>query len=386
VFSRVKTGKMKEAVAMQKAPGMTVDRKFLIVMVFICLVIGGSFAFIYLDLKANLEALRDDYATLLDQMQQLENLVESQHQNQVANLTTVQIYNQTKYSVVLIACTLPNGSGVEGSGFVYDDGGHIVTNNHVVEGAASITVAFYNGTSVHAQLTGSDIYSDLAVIKVDSLPEHSHALILGNSTQLLVGEPVYAIGNPFGLRGSMTSGIVSQMGRVLRLSDFGVPPPQGNYAIADVIQIDAAINPGNSGGPLLDSLGFVVGVTFAIETGGEVRAFVGVGYAIPSVLVKRVANAIIATGSYTHPWLGISYDANYVGGLLISSVNSTGPAATAGLLANDVITKVDEQSVTRPEDLLVYIERYKSPNDVISLDVLRGSTVLYKKLILDARP
>ena len=218
--------------------------------------------------------------------------------------------------------------------------------------------------------------------------EQSHALILGNSTQLLVGEPVYAIGNPFGLRGSMTSGIVSQVSRVLRLSDFGVPPPEGNYAIADVIQIDAAINPGNSGGPLLNSLGFVVGVTFAIETGGEVRAFVGVGYAIPSVLVKRVADAIIQTDThtYTHPWLGIGYDPNYVGGLLISYVNSTGPAATAGLLANDVITEVDNRIVTRAEDLIVYIERYKSPNDVISLKILRDSTVLDKQLTLGPRP
>jgi S1-C subfamily serine protease len=235
----------------------------------------------------------------------------------------------------------------------------------------------------------------LAVIKVDSLPQQSHALILGNSTQLLVGEPVYAIGNPFGLRGSMTSGIVSQVSRVLKLSDFGVPPPQGNYSIADVIQIDAAINPGNSGGPLLNSLGFVVGVTFAIETGGSVRAFVGVGYAIPSVLVKRVADAIIQTGHYIHPWLGIEYFANYVGGLLINSVVSGGPADNAGLQSNDIITEVSEQPITevggqpitRPEDLIVYIERYKSPNDVIYLNVLRGSTVLNdKQLTLGPRP
>ena len=379
--------KIKEVATMEKTPGITVDKKFLIGMIFICLALGGSFAFVYLDLKADFKALRDNYATLSDQMQQLQNLIESLHHAQVANLTAVQIYNQTKYSVVLIACTLANGSGVEGSGFIYDDGGHIVTNNHVVEGAASITVAFFNGTTVQAQLTGRDVYSDLAVIHVDSPPEQSHALILGNSTQLLVGEPVYAIGNPFGLRGSMTSGIVSQVGRVIRLSDFGVPPPEGNYAIADLIQIDAAVNPGNSGGPLLCSLGFVVGVTFAIETSGEVRAFVGVGYAIPSVLVKRVADALIQPGhKYTHPWLGIEYSANYVGGLLISSVVSGGPAANAGLQSNDIITEVDGQPITLPEDLIVYIERYKSPNDVISLKVLRGNTVLDKPLTLGARP
>jgi S1-C subfamily serine protease len=378
--------KIKEVATMEKTPGITVDKKFLIGMIFICLALGGSFAFVYLDLKADFNALRDNYATLSDQMQQLQSLIESLHHAQVANLTAVQIYNQTKYSVVLIACTMANGSGVEGSGFIYDDGGHIVTNNHVVEGAASITVSFFNGTTVQAQLTGRDIYSDLAVIHVDSVPEQSHALFPGDSTQLLVGEPVYAIGNPFGLRGSMTSGIVSQVGRVLRLSDFGVPPPEGNYAIADVIQIDAAINPGNSGGPLLNSLGLVVGVTFAIETGGEVSAFVGVGYAIPSILVKRVANAIIENGTYAHPWLGIEYSAAYVGGLLISSVVSGGPAAAAGLQANDVITEVDNQTVTRAEDLIIYIERYERPNKVISLKVLRGGTVLDKQLTLGVRP
>jgi S1-C subfamily serine protease len=361
------------------------ERKILLAIVLVCVVLGASLAFIYLDLRANFNVLRDDYATLSSQMQQLQNLIESQHQNQVANLTAVQIYNQTKYSVVLITCTLANGSGVEGSGFIYDDGGHIVTNNHVVEGAVSITVAFFNGTTAQAQLTGRDVYSDLAVVKVNSLPEQSRALILGNSTQLMVGEPVYAIGNPFGLTGSMTSGIVSQTGRVLKLSDFGVPPPEGNYAIVDVIQIDAAINPGNSGGPLLDSLGFVVGVTFAIETGGEVAAFAGVGYAIPSVLINRVADAIIATGSYTHPWLGIEYSSSYVGGLQINSVVAGGPADKAGLKSNDVITEVDGRAITRPEDLMVYIERYKSPYDVISLKVLRG-TVLDKQLTLGPRP
>jgi 2-alkenal reductase len=366
--------------------GMTVDKKFILALILICLALGGSFTLVYLNLEADFEALKDNYATLSDQLQQLQSLIESLHQGQVTNLTAVQIYNQTKYSVVLITCTLANGSIVEGSGFVYDDGGHIVTNNHVVEGAASITVSFFNGTTANAQLTGRDVYSDVAVIKADSLPEQSHALILGNSTQLLVGEPVYAIGNPFGLRSSMTSGIVSQLGRVLRLSDFGVPPPEGGYAIADVIQIDAAINPGNSGGPLLDNLGFVVGVTFAIETGGEIEAFVGVGYAIPSVLVKRVADAIIQTGHYTHPWLGIGYDPDYVGGLLINYVDPSGPAKTAGLLVNDIITKVDGHSVTSAEDLIIYVERYKSPNDVISLTVLRGSDVLEKQLTLDERP
>jgi S1-C subfamily serine protease len=363
---------------LEKTHGIVVDTKFIILMVLVCVAIGGSFAFIYLDLKDTFDALRSDYATLSDKMQQLQNLIESLHQSQVTNLTAVQIYNSTKDSVVLVSCTLSNGSLVEGSGFVYsvfvsNSGGYIVTNNHVVEDAIDISVSFFNGTTLQAQLKGRDIYSDLAVIQVGSLPEQAHPLILGNSTQLIVGEPVYTIGNPFGLSSSITAGIVSQVGRVLRLGDLGVPPPYGNYAIVDVIQTDAAVNPGNSGGPLLDDLGFVVGVTFAIETAGGVNGFIGIGYAIPSVLIDRVIPSLISTESYSHPWMGISYDPNYVGGLLIASVNASTPAHDAGLLTGDIIIKVDGLPINRPEDLLVYLERYKSPGDKIQLTVVRNN-------------
>jgi S1-C subfamily serine protease len=358
--------------------------------------IGGGFAFIYLDLNASYSALRSNYATLSDQMQQLQDLIESLHQSQVTNLTAVQIYNRTKNSVVLISCTLSNGSLIEGSGFVYgldgDSGGYIVTNNHVVEGTTSQNVTFFNGTTVTATVVGTDPYSDLAVIHVGSLPTQAHTLILGNSTLLMVGEPVYAIGNPFGLMDSMTSGIVSQLGRVLRLGDFGVPAPYGNYSIVDVIQTDAAVNPGNSGGPLLNNLGEVVGITFAIETGGSgVDAFVGVGCAIPSVLIERVVSSIINTPSHTynHPYMGIGYDPNYVGGLKIVMVNDPSPAHDAGLQVNDIIIKVDNVTVSRPEDVVVYLERYKSPGDVIQLLVVRNndfSSPLNVSLTLGTRP
>jgi S1-C subfamily serine protease len=380
---------------MEKTHGMIVDRKFIILMFLVCVVIGGVFAFIYLDLNASFTALRSEYATLSDQMQQLQDLIESLHQSQVTNLTAVQIYNRTKNSVVLVSCTLSNGSLVEGSGFVYGlldpEGGYIVTNNHVVEGTTSQSVSFFNGTTVAATIVGTDIYSDLAVIKVDSLPEQAHTLILGNSTQLMVGEPVYAIGNPFGLSSSMTAGIVSQVGRVLKLGDLGVPAPYGNYAIVDVIQTDTAVNPGNSGGPLLNNLGEVVGITFAIETAGGVNGFIGIGYAIPSILIKRVASALINTTShtYSHPWVGIAYDPNYVGGLYIASVNASSPAYNAGLHVGDIITKVDGSTVSRAEDLLVYLERYKSPGDIIQLTVVRNndfSSPLNITLTLGKRP
>jgi len=368
---------------------ITVNRKFLILMFLVSLAISASFAFIYLDLHAAFNALRADYATLSSKTQQLQSLIESLHQGQVINLTAVQIYNRTKNSVVMITCTLLNGSLVKGSGFVYHSAGYIVTNNHVIEGAASISVTFFNGASAQAELIGSDVYSDLAVIQVGLLPEQSYPLIIGDSTRLMVGEPVYAIGNPFGLSGSMTAGIVSQTGRVLRLGDLGVPEPYGDYLIVDLIQFDAAVNPGNSGGPLLNSLGFVIGVTFAIETAEGIKGFIGIGYAIPSVLVNRVIPSLVNTGHYPHPWIGITFNLNYVGGLLIDSVTPNSPAHIAGLQPGDIIIKVDELTINRPEDLLIYLERYKSPEEVIQLKVVRGndfSNPLYMSLTLGERP
>jgi putative serine protease PepD len=175
----------------------------------------------------------------------------------------------------------------------------------------------------------------------------------------------------------MTAGIVSQVGRVLRLGDLGVPEPWGSYSIADVIQFDAAVNPGNSGGPLLNNLGLVVGITFAIETAGNVSGFIGISYAVPESLISRVVPSLIGpTGQYRHPWLGLAYDSNYVGGMLVVDVNASGPADLAGLEAGDVITEVDGLSVKRAEDLVIYLERYKSPLDKIFLRVVRGGVVL----------
>jgi S1-C subfamily serine protease len=297
--------------------------------------------------------------------------------------------------VVLITSKLEGGSVAEGSGFIYDTR-HIVTNNHVVDGAVDITVTFLDGKVAQGQFIGGDVYSDLAVVKVEALSEQACPLILGNSSELMVGEPVYAIGNPFGLSGSMTAGIISQVGRVLKLADLGVPPPWGNYAIADVIQFDAAVNPGNSGGPLLNSFGLGVGITFAIETAEGVRGFIGIGYAVPSDLVKRVVPSIIKTGGYHHPWIGIEFtdmtpqkaetmNTNYTYGVLVVSVNSTSPAEEAGLRKDDIIIEVDEHSVKRGEDLLIYLERYKSPSDIITLKIVRNNKKLDIELTLGER-
>lgn len=373
-----------------KTSGMSSDKKLVLalILVFIALgSLGASFAWIYVNLKADLASLKNSNANLSSKIEQLQGLIEELHANQTIGLTPVQIYNRTKNSVVLIVNNLGGDSIAEGTGFVYDLQGHIITNNHVVDGTIGLTVTFIDGTTETAQLVGSDVYSDLAVIKVAQLPPQSQPLIIGNSSQLMVGEPVYAIGNPFGLSSSMTSGIVSQLGRVLRLSELGAPAPWGNYSIADVILSDAAINPGNSGGPLLNNLGFVVRVTFAIETGASnVTGFIGIGYAIPSVLVMRVAPALISTGHYYHPWVGIEYDSRYTGGVYIVRVIHGGPAETAGLQADDIITWVDGHQINSGAEFIIYLERYKSPGDTISLKISRDGTSLDIPLTLGQRP
>lgn len=361
--------------------------KLVLVSILICLMLVGASALMYNDLRTELVSLRNSNANLSSQIEQLQTLIEDLHVNQTSGLTAIQIYNRTKNSVVLIVNDLGDGSVAEGSGFVYDFQGHIVTNNHVVDGTISLTVTFFDGTTESAQIVGSDVYSDLAVIKVAELPAQSQPISIGNSTQLLVGEPVYAIGNPFGLSSSMTSGIVSQLGRVIKLSDLGAPAPWGNYSIADLIQFDAAVNPGNSGGPLLNNFGYVIGVTFAIETGDSgLTGFIGIGYAVPSVLMMRVVPALISTGHYYHPWIGIEYDRYYTGGMYIVSVIHSGPAEAAGLQANDIIKEVDGHQIDSGAELIIYLERCKSPGDIIQLKVSRGNTSLNMSLTLGQRP
>jgi S1-C subfamily serine protease len=378
---------MDKVLDMDKTSGTGADKKLILVVILVFLTLGGSFALIYANLKADLTSLKNNNANLSSQIEQLQGLIEELHANQTSGLAPVQIYNRTKNSVVLIMNDRGDGSTVEGSGFVYDLQGYIITNNHVVDDTVNLTVTFLDGTTESAQIIGSDVYSDLAVIKIGNLPAQSPPLILGNSSQLMVGEPVYAIGNPFGLSSSMTSGIVSQLGRVLRLSELGAPAPWGNYSIADLIQFDAAVNPGNSGGPLLNNLGFVVGITFAIETGESgLTGFIGIGYAVPSVLVMRVASALISIGHYYHPYVGIEYDSRYTGGVLIVSVVHGGPAETVGLQANDIIKEVDGHQINRGAELIIYLERYKSPGDTVLLKVSRGNTNLNVTLTLGQRP
>lgn len=291
-----------------------------------------------------------------------------------------------------------------GSGFVYDVNGHIITNNHVVEDAQKITVTFLDGTSYNAKVIGTDPYTDLAVIKVDADLSLLHPLPIGDSSNLRVGDQVAAIGNPFGLSGSMTSGIVSQLGRLLST------PGTSAFSIPDVIQTDAAINPGNSGGPLLNMKGQVVGINTAIQSAtGE---FAGIGFAIPSNTVSKIVPVLIKEGKYKQPWLGISgvdIDpdlANILGlqdtkGFLVVTVVKDSPAEKAGMhgssetkeidgikyqIGGDVILSIDHKDVRKIDDILIYLQREKKVGDTITLEILREDRVTNFELILEERP
>jgi putative serine protease PepD len=296
-----------------------------------------------------------------------------------------QLYKNAAPAVVDITVDTSTSSGfgfgsqqgtAEGSGFEIDTSGHIVTNDHVVSGASSITVRFQNGTTAKATLVGSDPSTDVAVIKVDVPASQLHPLTFGNSADVQVGQPVAAIGSPFGLPESLSSGIVSAVDRTITAPN--------NYSIAGAIQTDAALNHGNSGGPLLDSSGDVIGVNAQIESdsGGSD----GVGFAIPSNMVKGVADTIISGGKVQHAYLGVTVgDASSGQGAAIESVKSGTPAANAGLQAGDVVTAIDGQTVTNADDLTAKISAHQ-PGDKVTLTVTRNGATKTIDVTLGTRP
>jgi serine protease Do len=390
--------------------------------------------------------------------------------NTVQDLTLPELFERAEKSVVQVTTTSGAGepgsfrSGI-GSGFVYNDDGLIVTNYHViapsirlsselVQGEANdgvdINVAFEDGTIYQANLVGADRFSDIAVIDI---PEDARnrlvPLPIGNSSELRVGQQVVAIGNPFGLSGSMTEGIVSGLGRLIPSSEeeqlppfpdgTPLPPPQdpsnpeaplqppnppsspdeelleaqrrGSFSIPDIIQTDAPINPGNSGGPLLDLRGEVIGMNTAIFSSTGESA--GVGFAIPSNTLKKVVPALISSGVYQHPWLGISGTditpeiAEVLGlseakGFLVTDITSESPADKAGIrggykidningreiaLGGDIIVAIDNNTVRKIDDILSYLEREKTVGDQVQLTVLRdGNIEQTLPTILAARP
>ncbi|MEK0320691.1 MAG: trypsin-like peptidase domain-containing protein [Nitrosopumilus sp.] len=321
------------------------------------------------------------------------------------SLSLIEIFEKSESGVVRVnvqRSETGNGDGGIGSGFVFDKKGHIATNAHVVDNAKKIVVTFLDGRSYNAEIIGTDEYTDIAVIKVNADLKLLHPLPLGDSSNLKVGEAIAAIGNPFGLSGSMTSGIVSQLGRLL--------PSGSGYSIPDVIQTDAAINPGNSGGPLLNMRGEVVGMNTAIQsTTGE---FTGVGFAIPSKTIVKIVPTLIEKGEYKHPWIGISGRdidpdlAKILGlkdavGFLIITVVENSPASKAGLIGSektiqvegvnypmggDIILSVDEIEVRKIDDILVHLQRAKSVGDEMILKILRDNRTTNITIILQERP
>lgn len=323
------------------------------------------------------------------------------------NLFT-QIYNEVSPSVVAIRVTIASrdqiiGSG-SGSGFVIDQQGHIVTNNHVVDGATQIEVDFYDGTLAWATLVGVDPDSDLAVVKVDLPAEQLHPITFGNSDALEVGQTVLAIGSPFGEDWTLTSGIISGLDRTIQgLNEF---------SIGGVIQTDAAINPGNSGGPLLDLNGQLIGVNSQIATSTNSNS--GVGYAVPGNLTQYVAQQLIEQGMVSYSYIGISGGdltlslIDMLGlptdtrGVVVSEVVSGGPADRAGLqtagnvrvvdglnvpTSFDIITAIDGYSLKGMEDLISYLARKTIPDQMVSLTILRdGSEEIQMDIVLSARP
>ncbi len=321
------------------------------------------------------------------------------------------LYERVSPGVVSIQ-VLTSDSGGQGSGFVYDNNGYIITNEHVVEGAQQVYVNFSSGLKVHGNVVAEDPDSDLAVIKVDVNTSELAPLSLGNSDQVKVGQTVVAIGNPYGLSGTMTEGIVSAKGRTLeslRLSNSGNP-----YSSGDIIQTDASINPGNSGGPLLNLNGEVIGINRAIRTSGTSISGdpvnTGIGFAISINIVKKVVPILIQNGHYDYPYLGVTAREELIlpeiealnlprtTGAYIVDVTSGGPADRAGLRAGstrtsisglyaggDLIIAVDQRPVNVFGDLLGYLLSNKSPGDSITITIMRDGQQKDVEVILDKR-
>jgi 2-alkenal reductase len=309
----------------------------------------------------------------------------------------IDVYARSNPGVVYVVVS----NGTSGSGFVYSEDGYIVTNNHVVEGGRSFEVVFAGGERRSAEVVGSDVDSDLAVLKVDELPAGVTALPLAEAG-LQVGQFVAAIGNPFGEQGSMSFGIVSGLGRSLpsqRATATG-----SSYSLPEVIQTDAPINPGNSGGPLLNLAGEVVGVNAAIASTTGTGS--GVGFSIPVSVVKLVVPGLIETGAYEYAYMGAGFDAEVsldelsvyglaqTQGAYVVSVTPGSPADEAGLVAanantgagGDLVVAIDGQSIGSFADLNAYLVAHTKVGQTIELTVLRGSQTVVLELTLGARP
>ncbi|MCA9867616.1 MAG: trypsin-like peptidase domain-containing protein [Anaerolineae bacterium] len=308
----------------------------------------------------------------------------------------IDLYNRVNPGVVTVY--MSTGSG---SGFIIDADGYIVTNNHVIAEGGEITILFHDGDVKTAELVGTDPQGDIALLKVDAAPGELTALPLGDSNALEIGQSAIAIGAPFGLPNTLTTGVISGLSRAMPAEELGLG---ANYQTPDVIQTDAAINPGNSGGPLMNMSGEVIGVNTAIES--PVRANSGVGFAVPSNVVKVIIAQLRESGAVSYPWLGIAGGtltpdaaeelglARDTRGVLVSEVTTGGPAAAAGLRAldpttnrgADIIVGIDNVVVSEFDDLLGYIVQQTQVGQNVTLTILRDGQQQTLNLTLGARP
>ena len=340
----------------------------------------------------------------------LEIFGQSDNTRNSTSISISKIFKDVQGSVVQITREnkqAPDSPGEEnvtslGSGFVFDKEGRIITNHHVVQDSKRVDVTFIDGNRYVASVVGSDPFNDVAVIKIiQNISEKLRPLILGNSSAVEVGDQVIAIGNPYGLAGSMSLGIVSQKGRLISTEGSA-------FSIPSVIQTDALINPGNSGGPLLNSQEEVIGMNTAGVL-SDSGAFSGIGLAVPSNTISKIVPVLISKGNYTHPWLGISASSltsklteNFENlsrdfkGVYVDSISKNGPADKAGLRGSttdqygdkhgtDIITAVDNRNVTYMEDLVSYLDENKKPGEKLNLTVLRNQSYLDIGVLLGDR-
>ncbi|HZB23457.1 MAG TPA: trypsin-like peptidase domain-containing protein [Gaiellaceae bacterium] len=298
----------------------------------------------------------------------------------VADTTSLaDLYKEVSPSVVEITAAASDSFGVPsggtGTGWLYDDEGHVVTNQHVVDNAQRVTVQFHDGTEVQARVIGADGGTDVAVLELEGdAPSGVQPLTAGDSEGLEIGEPVVAIGSPFGLEGSLTSGVVSGLGRTIEAPD--------GFAIDDVVQTDAALNPGNSGGPLLDTRGQVVGMNAQIASQSGQNS--GIGYAIPIETVESVVADLLQDGTVEHAYLGVGL-ADGGDGARIAEIRDGGPAEDAGLRTGDVVVRADGEEIASGDDLRAAVNARK-PGDSLELEVRRGNATRTITVELGTRP
>jgi len=405
----------------QKPKATSISTILIVTIVIASLFAGGVLGYLlgHSTISGRINDLQNQLSTLQEQISNLQPTGNVTYQNFIQNITYIlenaslsQLYERVKESVVVIRGIIvqydffwrPYYTQVQGSGFVYNFTGQmvIITNYHVVNDAINITVTFINGNGYTAAALGSDPYADLAVLSTDAPQSEYKPLEIVSSSTLEVGDPVIAVGNPYGLAGSMTTGIVSALGRTI------TEELTGGYPIANVIQTTTPLNPGNSGGPLLNYQGQVVGITTAIVSDSQ-----GLGFAIPSNTILREIESLVTEGSYNqHPWLGATgtdmtseiakvMSTNVTYGWLIAQMASGGPAANAGLrsgtkqaliagewitIGGDIVIAINETRITNMDDLSTYLEEYTSPGQTINVTIVRNNNTMTLAVELGTRP